>query len=302
MVQLALKRPYTFIVMAMLIVLATPFALLKMPTDIFPEIDIPVISIVWNYNGLSAEEMGQRIASQNERSLTTTVSDIEHIESQSLAGISIIKVFFQPNANIQTALAQVVAIEQAQLRQLPPGITPPLVIKYSASSIPVIQLGLSSPTQPENALFDAAVNTLRPQLITIPGTAVPFPYGGKNRLISVDLDMAALQARGLSPADVVNALNLQNLILPSGTAKFGATEYNVRMNGSPDVISGLNDLPVRTSGGATVTIGDVANVRDGYSPQTNIVRQDGTRGVLLSVLKNGGASTLDIVADRKSVV
>ena len=302
MVQLALRRPYTFIVMAMLIVLATPFALLKMPTDIFPEIDIPVISIVWNYNGLSAQEMGQRISSQNERSLTTTVSDIEHIESQSLAGISIIKVFFQPNANIQTALAQVVAIEQAQLRQLPPGITPPLVIKYSASSIPVIQLGLSSPTQPENALFDAAVNTLRPQLITIPGVAVPFPYGGKNRLISVDLDTAALQARGLSPSDVVNALNLQNLILPSGTAKFGGTEYNVRMNGSPDVIAGLNELPVRTSGGTTTTIGDVANVRDGYSPQTNIVRQDGTRGVLLSVLKNGGASTLDIVANLRAIL
>jgi len=302
MVQLALKRPYTFIVMAMLIVLATPFALLKMPTDIFPEIDIPVISIVWSYNGLSAQEMGQRISAQNERSLTTTVSDIEHIESQSLAGIAIIKVFFQPNANIQTALAQVVAIEQAQLRQLPPGITPPLVIKYSASSIPVIQLGLSSPTQPENALFDAAVNTLRPQLITIPGVAVPFPYGGKNRLISVDLDMAALQARGLAPADVVNALNLQNLILPSGTAKFGGTEYNVRMNGSPDVISGLNELPVRTSGGATTYISDVANVRDGYSPQTNIVRQDGTRGVLLSVLKNGGASTLDIVANLRAIL
>jgi len=302
MVQLALRRPYTFIVMAMLIVLATPFALLRMATDIFPEIDIPVISIVWNYNGLSAQEMGQRIAAQNERSLTTTVSDIEHIESQSLAGIAIIKVFFQPNANIQTALAQVVAIEQAQLRQLPPGITPPLVIKYSASSIPVIQLGLSSPTQPENALFDAAVNTLRPQLITIPGVAVPFPYGGKNRLISVDLDMAALQARGLSPSDVVNALNLQNLILPSGTAKFGATEYNVRMNGSPDVLAGLNELPVRTSGGTTTTIGDVANVRDGYSPQTNVVRQDGTRGVLLSVLKNGGASTLDIVANLRAIL
>ena len=302
MVQLALRRPYTFIVMAMLIVLATPFALLRMATDIFPEIDIPVISIVWSYNGLSAQEMGQRISAQNERSLTTTVSDIEHIESQSLAGVAIIKVFFQPNANIQTALAQVVAIEQAQLRQLPPGITPPLVIKYSASSIPVIQLGLSSPTQPENALFDAAVNTLRPQLITIPGVAVPFPYGGKNRLISVDLDMPALQARGLSPADVVNALNLQNLILPSGTAKFGATEYNVRMNGSPDVIAGLNELPVRTSGGTTTTIADVANVRDGYSPQTNVVRQDGTRGVLLSVLKNGGASTLDIVANLRAIL
>jgi multidrug efflux pump subunit AcrB len=302
MVQLALRRPYTFIVMAMLIVLATPFALLKMATDIFPEIDIPVISIVWNYNGLSAQEMGQRITAQNERSLTTTVSDIEHIESQSLAGIAVIKVFFQPGANIQTALAQVVAIEQAQLRQLPPGITSPLVIKYSASSIPVIQLGLSSPVQPEQALFDAAVQTLRPQLITIPGVAVPFPYGGKNRLISVDLDMAALQARGMAPADVVNAINLQNLILPSGTAKFGATEYTVRMNGSPSEIAGLNDLPIRTVGGTTTYLRDVAYVRDGFSPQTNIVRQDGARGVLLSVLKNGGASTLDIVSSLRALL
>src|SRR5450755_2498660 len=302
MVQLALKRPYTFIVMAMLIVLATPFALLNMATDIFPEINIPVISIVWNYNGLPAQEMGQRIAAQNERSLTTTLSDIEHIESQSLAGISIIKVFFQPTANIQTAIAQVVAIEQAQVRQLPPGITPPLVIKYSASSIPVVQLGLASPTLPEQQLFDAAVNTLRPQLITIPGVAVPFPYGGKNRLISVDLDMQALQARGLAPADVVNAVNLQNLILPSGTAKFGSTEYTVKMNGSPDAISGLNELPVRTQNGATTYLRDVAFVRDGFSPQTNVVRQDGRRGVLLSVLKNGGASTLDIVANLKALL
>jgi multidrug efflux pump subunit AcrB len=302
MVQLALKRPYTFIVMAMLIVLATPFALLNMATDIFPEINIPVISIVWNYNGLPAQEMGQRIAAQNERSLTTTVSDIEHIESTSLAGISIIKVFFQPTANIQTAIAQVVAVEQAQLRQLPPGITPPLVIKYSASSIPVVQLGLSSPTLPEQQVFDAAVNTLRPQLITIPGVAVPFPYGGKNRLISVDLDMQQLQARGLSPADVVNAVNLQNLILPSGTAKFGDTEYTVRMNGSPDAIAGLNDLPVRSNGSITTYLKDVAYVRDGFSPQTNIVRQDGARGVLLSVLKNGGASTLDIVDNLKALL
>jgi multidrug efflux pump subunit AcrB len=302
MVQLALRRPYTFIVMAMLIVLATPFALLKMATDIFPEIDIPVISIIWNYNGLSAQEMGQRITAQNERSLTTTVSDIEHIESQSLAGIAVIKVFFQPGANIQTALAQVVAIAQTQLRQLPPGITPPLIIKYSASSIPVIQLGLSSPVQPEQALFDAAIQTLRPQLITIPGVAVPFPYGGKNRLISVDLDMAALQARGMAPADVVNAINLQNLILPAGTAKFGATEYAVRMNGSPNEIAGLNDLPIRTVGGTTTTLRDVAYVRDGFSPQTNIVRQDGVRGVLLSVLKNGGASTLDIVSSLRALL
>src|ERR1700710_933472 len=218
MVELALKRPYTFIVMAMLIVLATPFALLKMATDIFPEINIPVISIVWNYNGLSAQEMGLRIAAQNERSLTTTVSDIEHIESTSLSGVSIIKVFFQPTANIQTAIAQVVAIEQAQLRQLPPGILPPLVIKYTASSIPIIQLGISSPSMTEQAVFDSAVNFLRPRLVTIPGVAVPWPYGGKQRVISVDLDTNALLAKGLTPNDVVNAVSAQNLVLPSGTA------------------------------------------------------------------------------------
>ncbi len=302
MVELALRRPYTFIVMAMLIILATPFALLNMATDIFPEINIPVISVIWNYNGLAAQEMGQRIAAQNERGLTTTVSDIEHIESTSLASITVIKVFFQPTANIQTAIAQVVAAEQTQVRQLPPGITPPLVIKYSASSIPVVQLGLSSPTRPEQSLFDAAINVLRPQLITIPGVAIPFPYGGKNRVISVDLDTQALQARGLSPADVVNAINTQNLILPSGTAKFGATEYTVRMNGSPDAIEGLNDLPVRTVNGATTYMRDVAYVRDGFSPQTNIVRQDGARGVLLSVLKNGGASTLDIVSNLRALL
>ena len=302
LVQIALRRPYTFIVMAMLIVLATPLALTRMATDIFPEINIPVISIIWSYNGLPAQEMGQRIAAQNERGLTTTVSDIEHIESTSLAGITIIKVFFQPNANIQTAIAQVVAAEQTQVRQLPPGITPPLVIKYSASSIPVVQLGLSSSTLPENVLFDLAVQTLRPQLITIPGVAIPFPYGGKNRLISVDIDMPALQARGMSPADVVNAINVQNLILPSGTAKMGGTEYTVTMNGSPDAIAGINELPIRTMNGATTYLKDVAYVRDGFTNQTNVVRQDGARGVLLSILKNGGASTLDIVANLKAML
>ena len=302
MVELALRRPYTFIVMAMLIVLATPFALLNMATDIFPEINIPVVSVIWNYNGLPAQEMGQRIAGQTERGLTTTVSDIEHVESTSLAGITVIKVFFQPTANIQTAIAQVVASVQTQVRQLPPGITPPLVIKYSASSIPVVQLGLASATRPEQSLFDTAINVLRPQLITIPGVAIPFPYGGKNRLISVDLDTQALQARGLSSADVVNAINTQNLILPSGTAKFGATEYTVRMNGSPDALLGLNDLPVRTANGTTTYIRDVAYVRDGFSPQTNIVRQDGARGVLLSILKNGGASTLDIVSNLRALL
>ncbi|MBS0337652.1 MAG: efflux RND transporter permease subunit [Proteobacteria bacterium] len=301
-VALALRRPYTFIVMAMLILLATPLALMKMPTDIFPEIDIPVISIIWNYNGLPAQEMGQRIAAANERSLTTTVSDIEHIESTSLQSVTVIKVFFQPTASIQTALAQVVAIEQTLLRQLPPGVTPPLIIKYSASSIPVIQIGMSSPTLPEQTVFDTAINQLRPQLVTIPGVAIPFPYGGKQRVISVDLDIEALQARGLSPADAVAALNVQNLILPSGTAKFGDTEYAVKMNSSPDAIAGLNDLPVRTAGGATTFLRDVAQVRDGFSPQTNVVRQDGERGVLLSVLKNGGASTLDIVANLRALL
>lgn len=302
MVQLALKRPYTFIVMAILIVLGTPFALKNMATDIFPEINIPVISIIWNYNGLPAQEMGQRIAGQTERGLTTVVSDIEHIESTSLAGVTVVKVFFQPGVNIQTAIAQVVASVQTQVRQLPPGITPPLVIKYSASSIPVLQLALSSPTLAENALFDVAVNGLRPQLITVPGVASPFPYGGKVRVISVDLDTEALQARGLSPADVVNAVNTQNLILPSGTVKFGETEYTVRMNGSPGALSGLNDLPVRTIGSSTTYVKDVAYVRDGFQPQTNVVRQDGLRGVMISVLKNGGASTLDIVSNVKALL
>jgi multidrug efflux pump subunit AcrB len=295
-VEVALRRPYTFLVMALLILIATPLVLLRMSTDIFPEIDIPVISIVWNYAGLSAQEVGNRITAVNERSLTTTVNDIEHIESQSLSGLSIIKIFFQPHANIPTAIAQVTAIEQSQLRQLPPGILPPLVIKYSASSIPVIQLGLSSPTMTEQAVFDSAVNFLRPRLVTIPGVAVPWPYGGKQRVISVDLDTNALLAKGLTPNDVVNAVNTQNLVLPSGTAKIGSTEYVIATNGSPDTIAGLNRIPVLTRGGATTYLSEVAHVRDGFSPQTNIVRQNGERGVLVSVIKNGGSSTLDIVS------
>ncbi|MDD0839924.1 efflux RND transporter permease subunit [Curvibacter sp. HBC61] len=301
-VNIALRRPYTFIVMALLIVLATPLTLMRMATDIFPEINIPVISIIWNYGGLSAQEVGARITNVNERSLTTTVNDIEHIESQSLAGIAVVKVFFQPNANIQTALAQVTSSVQAVVRQMPPGITPPLVIKYSASSLPVIQLGLSSPSMSEQGLFDAAVNFLRPRLITIPGAAVPFPYGGKNRLVSVDLDTKALQAKGLTPSDVITAINAQNLILPGGTAKLGETEYTVSMNGSPDTLQGLASLPVRTSNGNAILLSDVANVRDGFSPQTNVARQDGSRGVLLSVLKNGNASTLEIVDKLRSLL
>ncbi|MGF6771570.1 multidrug efflux pump subunit AcrB [Paraburkholderia sp. GAS199] len=294
-VNVALKRPYTFIVMAILILLATPFVLLTTPVDVLPEINIPVVSIIWTYTGLSAEDMANRITSVNERSLTTTVNDIEHIESQSLAGITILKVFLQPNANIQTAIAQTVAVEQAQVKQMPPGATPPLVISYSASSIPVIQLGLSSPKLSEQALNDTALNFLRPQLVTIPGASVPYPYGGKSRLISVDLDTRALLAKGLTPSDVVSAFNAQNLILPTGTAKIGPKEYTINMNGSPATVEGLNDIPVRTLNGATTYLREVAHVRDGFSPQTNIVRQNGHRGVLMSVLKNGSASTLSIV-------
>ncbi|KDR30548.1 efflux RND transporter permease subunit [Caballeronia zhejiangensis] len=294
-VNVALKRPYTFIVMAIMILLATPFVLVTTPVDVLPEIDIPVVSIIWNYIGLSAQDMANRITSVNERSLTTTVNNIEHIESQSLQGIAIIKLFLQPTANIQTAIAQTVAVEQAQVKQMPPGATPPLVISYSASSIPVIQLGLSSPKQSEQDLNDTALNFLRPQLVTIPGAAVPYPYGGKTRLISVDLDTRALLAKGLTPTDVVQAVNAQNLILPTGTAKIGPREYTVDMNGSPATVAGLNDIPVRTINGATTYLREVAHVRDGFSPQTNIVRQDGHRGVLISVLKNGNASTLSIV-------
>ena len=294
-VNVALKRPYTFIVMAIMILLATPFVLLTTPVDVLPEIDIPVVSIIWNYTGLSSQDIANRITSVNERSLTTTVNNIEHIESQSLPGIAIIKLFLQPTANIQTAIAQTVAVEQAQLKQMPPGATPPLVISYSASSIPVIQLGLSSPKQSEQDLNDTALNFLRPQLVTIPGAAVPYPYGGKTRLISVDLDTRALLAKGLTPTDVVQAVNAQNLILPTGTAKIGPREYTINMNGSPATVAGLNDIPVRTINGATTYLREVAHVRDGFSPQTNIVRQDGHRGVLISVLKNGNASTLSIV-------
>jgi CzcA family heavy metal efflux pump len=280
--------------MALLILLATPLTLTNMATDIFPDVNIPVVSIIWSYSGLSAQEMGQRITAVNERSLTTTVNDIEHIESHSLAGVSIIKIFFQHSANIQTAIAQTVAVEQAMLRLLPPGITPPLVIKYSASSIPVIQLGLSSPNMTEQALGDTALNFLRPQLVTIPGAAVPFPFGGKTRVVSVDMDTQAMLAKGLTPADVVIAVNAQNLALPSGTVKIGATEFNVSMNGSPDSIAALNNIPILAKNGSTTYLSEVAHVRDGFSPQTNIVRQDGQRGALISVLKNGGSS-LDIV-------
>lgn len=294
-VRTALEKPYTFIVMALLILITTPLAVMRTPVDVLPEINIPVISVIWNYNGLSAQQMGNRITQTHERSLTTTVNDIEHIESQSLGGIAIIKIFFQPKANIQTAISQVVAVSQSVLRQMPPGITPPLIIKYTASSVPVIQLGMSSTVMAEKELFDAAINILRPQLITIPGLAMPFPYGGKVRAVSVDIDPQALLAKGMTSSDIINAITTQNLTLPAGTTKIGDTEFNVSLNSSPPSIAELNNIPVRTVGGATTFLREVAHVRDGFSPQINIVRQDGQRGLLLTALKNGGASTLDVV-------
>ena len=301
-VDIALRRPYTFIVAALLILLATPLVLTRMAVDVLPEIDIPVISIIWTYNGLPAPEMAQRIALVTERSITTTVNDIEHVESQSLAGISVIKVFFQPGADVQSAIAQVVANVQSQVRVMPPGITPPLVLRYSASAIPVIQLGLSSQSLSEQELLDGALNFLRPRLIAIKGASVTYPYGGKPRLVAVDIDNDRLLAKGLTPTDIVNAVSAQNLILPSGTAKIGESEYSVSMAGSPDTIAGLNNIPVRSANGATTYLSEVAHVRDGFASQTNIVRQDGERGVLVSILKNGGASTLDVVAALKALM
>ena len=246
--------------------------------------------------------MSDRITSTTERALTTLVNDIEHIESQSLSGVAVVKIYFRPSANIQTALAQVTAVSQTFIRFLPPGSTPPLIIQYSASSVPILQVGLSSKTLPEQQLNDLALNFVRTQLITVEGAAVPFPYGGKTRLVSVDLDTSALQAKHLTPVDVVNAISAQNLIVPSGTAKLGTLEHQVELNSSPQTIAELNDLPIRTVNGATIYVHDVAHVRDGYSPQTNVVRQDGVRGTLLSVLKNGGASTIDIVKNIRALL
>jgi CzcA family heavy metal efflux pump len=301
-VRLALSRPYTFIVMAMVIILLTPVVLLRTPTDIFPSIDIPVISLVWNFTGLQPQEMEQRITSNSERAVNVLVNDVEHSESQSLNGISIVKIYFQPGANVQTALAQTTAIVQTILRTLPPGTTPPLVAIYSAATVPVIQIGMTSDNLSEQALFDFGNNFIRTQLATVQGAALPFPYGGKQRLISVDLDTNLLQSKGLSPVDIVNAINSQNLILPTGTAKLGTLEYLVEMNGSPQTVAGLNDLPVKTVNGATTYMRDVAHVRDGFSPQTNIVRANGQRGVLMAVYKTGSASTLDIVKRVKQTI
>ena len=301
-VALALRRPYTFVVMALVIIILFIVSVLRTPVDIFPDIDIPVVSVVWFYTGMSPLDMADRIVANSERGITTTVNDIEHMESQSVYGLGIIKVFFRPGTKIQGAIAQITAISQTAVRNLPPGTTPPLIISYSASTTPIIQLGLSSKTLPEQDLFDLGQNFLRNFLATVPGAATPYPYGGKIRQIQVDLDLPKLQTYGLSPNDVVNAVNAQNIILPTGTIKMGPTEYNVEMNGTPQTIAELNDLPVKTFNGSTLYMRDVAHIRDGFAPQTNIVRQDGNRGALMSIYKNGNASTLQIVDGIKDIL
>src|ERR1022692_2050626 len=295
-VRLALRRPYTFAVFAILLLLVGAFSIVSMPTDIFPNINIPVVSVVWQYTGLSAEEMANRIVSPSERGMTTTVNDIEHIESQSLNGIGVIKIYFQPHVNIGSAVAQITSISQVQLRQLPPGTTPPFIIQFNASSVPVLQLGLSGQGLNEQQLGDLGTNIIRTGLATVEGASIPFPYGGKQRQIQVDLDLHALQANGLSPGDVVNAVSAQNLIVPSGTMKIDRFEYAIETNSAPPIIDELNNLPIRMVNGAVVYVRDVAHVRDGYPPGADIVRVDGKRSALMEVMKTGSASTLDIIS------
>ncbi|MCL2778664.1 MAG: efflux RND transporter permease subunit [Polyangiaceae bacterium] len=302
LVRIALSRPYTFIVMSMLIVIMGVFSILQMPTDIFPDIDIPVISAIWNYSGLSPEEMERRIVTVHERLLTTSVNDIEHIESQSLTGISVVKIFFQPGARIEAATAQVTAVSQVVLRQLPPGAVPPFIIRYSASNVPIMQAVLESDSLSEQQLFDYGSQFIRTDLVTIRGTQIPFPYGGMQRQIMVDIDPPRLYAWGLSPRDVNNTLTNQNVILPTGTTKMGVNEYPVVVNTSPELSREIGDLPIKMVNGAPVYIRDVANVRDGYAPQTNMVHVSGKRSVLMSILKNGNASTLDIAANVKEML
>jgi CzcA family heavy metal efflux pump len=294
-VKIALDRPYTFVVLALLILILAPVVILRTPTDIFPNVNIPVIAVAWQYTGLNPEEMEGRVTSVYERILTTTVDNIEHIESTTVNGQAIVKIFLQPGTSLDTANAQVTAVSQTILRFLPPGALPPLIINYSASSVPILQLGLSGKGLSEQQLNDLGQNFLRPQLVTVPGAVIPFPYGGKQRQVMIDLNPDLLQAKGLSPQDVLDAVTSQNLILPGGTAKIDEFEYDVRVNSSPRTVPELNDLPVKQVGSSTIYLRDVANVRDGFAPQTNIVRQDGHRGVLMSILKAGNASTISVV-------
>jgi len=301
-VRVALTRPYTFIVLALLILLLSPVVILRTPTDIFPNINIPVIAVAWQFTGLNPEEMEGRFTTGFERVLTTTVDNIEHIESTTIAGQSIIKIFLQPNASLDTANAQITAVSQVVLRQLPPGAQPPLILNFSASSVPIIQLALSGDGLSEQQLNDIGLNFLRTQLVTVPGASVPYPYGGKQSQVMVDLNPALMQSKGLSATDIVSALGQQNLVLPSGTAKIGQFEYDVDLNAAPKTIPGLNDLPIKVIGNSTIYLRDVAHVRQGYAPQTNIVRHDGLRGVVVTVLKAGSASTLDVVDGIRKIL
>ena len=302
-VRLALRRPYTFVVMAILILVMGLISISRTPTDIFPNIDIPVVSIIWNYSGLVPKDMNDRIISVTERALTTTVDNIEHIESQSLYGVAVVKVFLQPTANVERGIAQITAISQTQLHQLPLGTTPPLILAYSASSVPVLQLALSGRGLSEQQLNDYGLNSIRTQLITVPGASVPYPYGGKQRQVQVDLNPAQLQSKGLSAIDVANAITVQNLILPTGTSKIGGKEYQVDVpNAAPQTIDELNRIPIKTIGSTTIYVKDVAWVRDGFPPQTNIVRVNGQRSVLLTIQKAGDASTLKVIAGIKSLL
>ena len=302
-VRLALRRPYTFVVASILILILGALAILRTPTDIFPNINIPVVSIIWTYNGLVPEDMADRIVSITERALTTTVDNIEHIESQSLYGIAVVKVFLQPTANIQQGIAQVTAVSQTQLKQLPSGTTPPLILAYSASSVPVLQLALSGQNLSEQELNDYGLNFIRTQIITVQGASVPYPYGGKQRQVQVDLNTTALQSKGLSALDVVNAISVQNLVLPTGTSKIGSREYDVSIpNAAPQTIADLNRIPIKSVGGTTIYVKDVAWVRDGFPPQTNIVRVNGQRSVLLTIQKAGDASTLNVISGVKALM
>src|SRR6201990_880242 len=302
LVRIALSRPYTFVVLALLLLLLGPLAALRTPTDIFPDIRIPVIGVVWQYTGLPPDQMSGRITSPFQRALTTTVNDIEHIVANSYNGFGIIKIFFQPNVDIRTANAQVTAIAQTLLKQMPPGATPPLILNYNASTVPIIQVALSGEGLTEQNLADIGINQLRTPLVTVPGAAIPYPFGGKQRQIQIDLNSTALQARGLSGQDVANTLAAQNLITPVGTQKIGGFEYNIQLNNSPLKMEDLGNLPIKTVTGAMVYIRDVASVRDGNPPQTNIVHVDGNRSVLMMVLKAGSISTLDIIAGIKQKV
>ena len=301
-VKIALNRPYTFIVLALLILLISPIVILRTSVDIFPNVDIPVIAALWTYNGLSAEEMADRITAQYERNLSLSVTDMDHVESQTVAGRSIIKVFFHQGANIELSMSEMTAAAQSAVRQMPPGATPPFMLVYSASSVPILQLALSGHGLSEQQLFDFAANNIRNSLATIEGAAVAWPFGGKQRQVMIDVQPGLLQSKGLSAADVVNAVSAQNLILPTGTSKIGQFEYDVGLNASPRTVAELNDLPVRSSANGTIYVRDVANVRDGYSPQTNIVRRNGDRGALLNVMKIGKTSTLDIVRNVRGML